>query len=626
MCIACNWSAMLGAAATTSLAAAIHANAARATLPRRRLLQAGALMAAAAVTPPLLQGGAAHAGPGPMGSPADGAADWIFSGGGIYTMNPAQPWAQAVAVRGNRIVYVGDGTGVERWRGPRTRLVDLKGRMLLPGFVDSHNHLASLGATKLGVNVRGLQGKDTILAKVKDWIKDQPPGAVLRGHGWSMESMGGISPRREWLDAVTGDRPMYLLSFDMHDLWFNTAAMQLAGVSAKTADLSKTQYFERDPDGTPSGHSHEDASLQILLAMGFTSPETIREAQKLTIDVAPRHGITTYMEAGVIMGAGNQENEWVYRKLIERDQAGELPLRIVGTVWTRSMGDDPAKIAALLKDWNQRLRSDHVQISVCKLWSDGVLLSGGALTLEAFSDDPLNNGRMTFDGEHIQRQIEATQKAGFDMHIHVDADGSTRTVLDAYERAFARIGNRGTRHVICHNTMVHPNDIPHYKKMGLIANATPLWGTDYDGIYRKSYEKRIGNQRIEERLFPYGDLQRSGTIISYGADIPGADLPELAPLIQLEAAVTRKRVGFPKDEPLVARQRVSVAEALRNYTWNGAYQLRLEDKVGSIETGKLADLVVLGADLFKVVPEQIHTVPVLLTLMDGRPTHNTLQT
>jgi len=180
------------------------------------------------------------------------------------------------------------------------------------------------------------------------------------------------------------------------------------------------------------------------------------------------------------------------------------------------MRDDPREIAALLRAWNQRLRSDHVQISICKLWSDGVLLSGGALTLEAYSDDPLSHGRMTFDGDHIQRQIEATQEAGFDMHIHVDADGSTRTVLDALERARDQIGNRGTRHTVCHNTMVHPDDIPRYQQLGVIANATSLWGTDYDGVLRAPYEKRIGNKRIEERLLPYGDLERAGTLVTYG--------------------------------------------------------------------------------------------------------------
>jgi predicted amidohydrolase YtcJ len=553
---------------------------------------------------------------------ATGAADWLFSGGLVYTVDPTRPHAEAVAVRGDTIVYVGDRAGAAAWKGKDTREVDLSGRMLLPGFVDAHDHLSCLGATKLGVNVRGLKGNEAILERVRSWVEQQPEDAVLRGHGWSMESFGGASPRREWLDAVTGDRPMYVLSFDMHDLWFNTAAMRLAGVTATTPDLSKTQYYERDPDGTPTGHCHEDASMQILLAMGFSSPETIREAQKLTIDRAPGYGITTFMEAGVLIGPTNHESEWVYRQLIERDRRGDLPLRVVGTVWTRSMRDDPREIAALLRAWNQRLRSDHVQISICKLWSDGVLLSGGALTLEAYSDDPLSHGRMTFDGDHIQRQIEATQEAGFDMHIHVDADGSTRTVLDALERARDRIGNRGTRHTICHNTMVHPDDIPRYKQLGVIANATPLWGTDYDGVLRASYEKRIGTKRIEERLLPYGDLERAGAIVTYGADIPGVDLPEIAPLIQIEAAVTRKRPGFPDDLPLVPRQRVTVAEAIKNATWNGAYQLRLEDRIGSIEVGKQADLVVLGADLFQVPPERIHAVPVVLTLMDGRPTHD----
>ena len=582
------------------------------------------LLTAGVLSPPWARAAEPHSESATAPDPAAGKADWLFLGGTISTVNPDQPAAEAVAVRGRRIVYVGDGDGAEAWRGADTRVVDLDGRMLLPGFVDAHDHLTSLGATKLGVNVRGLMGKEAILARVAEWVKQQPADAVLRGHGWSLRSFDDVSPRREWLDEVTGDRPMYLLSFDMHDLWFNTAAMKLAGIDAQTPDISPTQNYERDADGTPTGHCHEDANLRVLLAMGFARPETIRESQKLTIDRAPGHGITTFMEAGVLMGPTNHESEWVYRQLIERDQRGDLPLRVVGTVWTRSMRDDPRAVAALLSRWNRSLRSDHVQISICKLWSDGVLLSGGALTLEAYADDPLNHGRMTFDGEHIQRQIEATQQAGFDMHIHVDADGSTRTVLDAFERARERIGNRGTRHAICHNTLVHPDDIPRYKQLGVIANATPLWGTDYDGIYRLSYERRIGRRRIEERLFPYGDLQRAGAIVTYGADIPGVDLPEIAPLIQIEAAVTRKRPGFPEDLPLVPRQRVTVAEAIRNYTWNGAYQLRLEDEVGSIEVGKLADLVVLGADLFEVLPERIHEVPVLLTLMDGQPTHDAL--
>jgi predicted amidohydrolase YtcJ len=158
--------------------------------------------------------------------------------------------------------------------------------------------------------------------------------------------------------------------------------------------------------------------------------------------------------------------------------------------------------------------------------------------------------------------------------------------------------------------------------MGVIANCTPIWGTDYDGQQYDVYEARLGPQRMEERLYPYGDLVRSGAVVTYGADLPGSQVHEIAPLMQIEAAVTRKRPGFPDDRPLVRRQRIGLHDALRGYTINGAYQLRLEENVGSLEVGKLADLTVLAANLFDVDEDEIHAVPILLTMMDGRVTHD----
>jgi predicted amidohydrolase YtcJ len=230
---------------------------------------------------------------------------------------------------------------------------------------------------------------------------------------------------------------------------------------------------------------------------------------------------------------------------------------------------------------------------------------------------------MTFPSQAIEAQIEAVQAAGFDMHIHVDADGSARVVLDAYEKVLRRLGTRGgPRHVLAHNSMVDPADIGRYAQLGIIANCTPLWGTDYNGQYRAIYTTMLGVERVEERLLPYGDLVRSGAVVTYGSDIPGVDIPEIPPLIQIEALLTRTRPGYPDDEPLVARQRIGLHDALRGYTANGAYQLRLEHRTGSLTVGKAADLTVLGADLFRVGPEEIHAVPVLLTMMDGRITHD----
>lgn len=532
-------------------------------------------------------------------------------------------------MRGADLVHVGTRDAADPFVDAGTELIDLGGRMCLPGFVDAHNHLASMALSKLGVNLSGIIGRDAVLAAIRDWVALQPPDAPLRGHGWMPDSFEERSPRREWLDEITGQRPMYLFSADAHDSWFNTAAMRAAGISAATADPDPgAQYWVRDPDGTPTGHAVEGAAtIPIIVGQDLFSIGNVRAAQELTLQPAPSWGMTAYFEAGTIVGATSEDSRWVFEDLIAQDHAGTLPVRVGGSYWTRTPADDPRAIADGLSRWNRELRFDHVRISTCKMWADGTFMSGGALMLSpCCGDAPDDLGAMTFPPEHIEAQIEAVQAAGFDMHIHIDADGSARVVLDAYEQVRRRLGTRsGTyrpRHVLAHNSMVDPVDITRYAPLGLIANCTPLWGTDYNGQYRDIYTRMLGPERVEERLFPYGDLVRSGAVVTYGSDIPGVDIPEIPPLIQIEALLTRQRPGHPEDVPLVARQRIGLHDALRGYTANGAYQLRLEHRTGALRTGMAADLTVLGADLFAIDPHQIHAVPVVLTMMDGRITHD----
>jgi predicted amidohydrolase YtcJ len=212
------------------------------------------------------------------------------------------------------------------------------------------------------------------------------------------------------------------------------------------------------------------------------------------------------------------------------------------------------------------------------------------------------------------------------MHIHAEGDATIRIVLDAIEDVQTRLGSQGRRHTMCHIALAHPDDVKRFKSLGVIANGTPLWATNYNGVEVERFNRLYGAKRVEERVLPYGDLIRSGATVTFGADIPGVDIDEIPPLLQLEAAVTRKRPGFPDDPAMVVRQRMSVEEAICAYTINGDYQLRLEDQIGSIEVGKKADLIVLGANLFGVDSEDIHNVPVLLTLMDGKARHDRLQT
>ena len=545
----------------------------------------------------------------------------VFRGGSICTMDPSRPWAQCVVVDGERIVFVGDEAQAREHVPHPNDVVDLAGGMLLPGFIDAHDHFAMMAVGKLGVDLSGLIGKDAILARIRDYVARHPGQKVYRGFGWYPGSFTEQSPRREWLDAITGDVPMVIPSADVHDLWFNTAAMKAAGISAATPDPEANQYYVRDADGTPTGHAIEAAvSLPILAAVGTFSVETCREAQALTLDRAPSYGLTAYFEAGVTLGETSASGEPIYADFVQRDLDGRLDLRVAGSYWTRSESDDPHVVVAALADWNARLRSPHVSIAHCKMWADGTMFSGGSLLLQPSCGAHPSVGRMTFSRGHIAAQVRAVQEAGFDMHIHVDGDGSARTVLDAYQDVQEQIGRGSSRHAIAHNTLVSPDDIPRYAQLGLIANCTPLWGTDYHGQYRQIYTDLLGAERVEEGVMPYGDLVRSGATVTYGADLPGVDVDEVPPLIQIEAAVTRKRPGFPDDAPFVPRQRVGLADALRAYTINGAYQLRMEEEIGSIEEGKRADLVVLGANLFEVPPEEIHQVPVVLTMMDGRVT------
>ena len=334
--------------------------------------------------------------------------------------------------------------------------------------------------------------------------------------------------------------------------------------------------------------------------------------------------MTSYFDAGVVVGPASGAADFVWRDLIARDNAGELPLRIVGSVWTRNHDDDPRAIAEELAAWSREFRSDHVQINNCKMWTEGTWSTRTALLLEPYADEPANRGVMVMTPEHIKAQVEACHKAGFDMHIHCDADGSTRATLDAIEDVQNRLGRQGRRHTLCHVSLTHPDDVKRFKPLGINVNGTPLWATNYNGAEIERTARMLGKQRVEERLYPYGDLIRSGANFTIGADLPGVDIDEVPPLFQLEAAVTRRRPGFPNDSVLVEHQRMTVEEAIRAYTINGAYQLRMEDKIGSIEVGKLADLVVLGKSLFEAKPEEIHRVPVLLTLMDGKARHDKL--
>jgi predicted amidohydrolase YtcJ len=546
-----------------------------------------------------------------------------FRNGTIYTLDARQPWAASLVVHDGVIAYVGDDDGAYAARLDNTVEIDLEGGFLMPGFIDGHDHLIGGALSKVGVSLEGLEGKDAVLAAIARYAREHPHSDVIRGHGWTPFTFGeGQQPHRTWLDTVTDVRPAMMHTYDVHDVWANTAAFLAAGIDADTPDPNPPlSYWPRDPDGFPSGTCCEpEAWVPIAVALGMFTVESVREAMSRTMTPAPSWGITTYFDATPIVNSMRLITD-TYEHLMAQDAEGGLPVRIVGSHSVRDPQVSPERVIRMLREMNERFRSPNLAITTLKLFMDGVGPQHTAAMLEPYADQS-HQGAFVMEPEVVQRYVEAANLAGFDVHIHACGDAGVRGALDAIEAVQTAHPQLAPRNTVCHLEFCHPDDAGRFAGLGVTMNGTPLWGTDYRGEFVDSYPTLVGAERFERDYCPYGDIVRSGALVTFGADCPGVEVHEIPPLVQIEAAVTRRRPGKPDDRPAGEHQRITLAEALRCYTLNGAIALRLEHLTGSLEVGKLADLVLLGANPFDVPEHEIHRTPVALTMLAGRITHD----
>jgi predicted amidohydrolase YtcJ len=494
----------------------------------------------------------------------------------------------------------------------------------MPGFVDGHDHLIGGALTKVGVSLAGLEGKDAVVEAIRRYAVDHPARPVIRGHGWTPFTFGvGVQPHRTWLDAVTDVRPALMHTYDCHDGWANTAAFIAAGIDATTPDPNPPYgTWPRGADGFPMGTCCEPESwLPIAIALGMFSMEAVEEAMRLTLFPAPTWGITTYYDASPIVNTHKLALE-VYERLIEIDTTGGgLPVRIVGSYAVRDPQMAAERAVSRLRQLHHEVRSPNLSITTLKLFMDGVGPQHTAALLQPYTDQPDNRGPFLFDPDVAHRHVEAANVAGFDVHMHACGDAGVRGALDAVERVQADHGHLAARNTVCHMELCHVDDIARFAELGVTANGTPMWGTDYRGEFMDAYPQLIGDERFNRDYVPYGSLLRSGALVTFGGDCPGVEIDEIAPLKQIEAAVTRQRPGRRDDRVCGPHERMSLADALRCYTINGARALRLEDEIGSIEVGKRADMVILAANPFDVEVHAIHAIEVQHTMLGGRFTH-----
>lgn len=550
------------------------------------------------------------------------AADYVFKNGKVYTVDARQPWAQAVAVKGNKISYVGSSVGSTQWVGPETQVIDLKGRMLLPGFIDGHNHFVAGAATKRGVNLAGSKDTEEMLRRIGAYVQANPRKSAYMGFNWEFPMLGDTGGTRAELDAISSDKPMIFFNEDTHHAWFNTRAMELAGIDKDTPDpVPGGSYFRRGPDGTPSGIAIEPDSWQkMAIATGlFGGREMLQDIVDEVFPILPRLGITAYHDMGI--WAPDMPSGYLgFELLIDMEKAGRLPCRVVGTYATRDGKSSPETHIQSLKEWSSRYRSELVQVTGLKVWADGVFLAHTGVQIEPYADQPETRGESDWTAEVLARWIETAYRAGFDVNIHTDGDLAVRRSLDAVEQVEKKLGPLGPLTTLHHVPTIHPDDLPRIAALGVGANMTPVWLIDYKGQYAEA-KRILGKEKVAKEYGLLVPLLESGVNVSFGSDIPGTDVEEAAPLLQIQVAVTGRMPGSTSTEIPPASRLPSLEQMIKGYTLAGARQMRMEDRIGSIEVGKLADLVVLERNLFDLPADQIAATKVLLTMMNGKVRH-----
>ncbi len=541
----------------------------------------------------------------------------VFRGGAVYTLDPARPWAQAVAVRGRDIVAVGSDAEATAAAGAGARVIELDGRMLLPGFVEAHIHPLLGGLLTSGADLQ-VPDRDAALTAVADYARANPDGPV-RGFGWRMDMFGREGPHRDALDPVLPDRPALLFAIDGHSLWVNSATLRQAGITRDSPDpVPGFSYYVRDAAGEPTGLVLEAPAL--LGVLDVVDPPTLERLTALLADwtgKAAAAGITAVFDAGMPpLGDDPDGLAEIYTALEAR---GALPFRVVVSHMAKEPPIDDAVAATLrLRD---RLGTELVTGGVLKILGDGTLEGHTAYLSQPYADRPDTVGQTPFAEEQWHRLIAEADAAGVDVHVHAIGDRTARIALDAIEAAIAANPARDRRHAIAHLELVDDADLPRFGRLGVIGQFSANWMAADPSITVTTVQ-RCGPERTATVYRPR-ILLDLGATIAFGSDWPGAGwFSTYKPLDAIETAVTRQSVGCP-DMPVLepAGERLDLAQALHAATLGAARQLRLDHLAGSIEPGKRADLIVLGDNLFGIEPHRIAATAVQMTMVNGRFTH-----
>lgn len=525
--------------------------------------------------------------------------DLLIINAAIHTMDPQRPLVEAVAVSGHHIAAVGRGVEIIKLAHAGTRVIDASGRLVLPGFNDAHVHFLSGGFQLANVDLRDARRPEELAERLRQFVAERPRGRWITGGDWDHESWPGAPlPTRELIDAATPDTPVFVSRLDGHMALANSVALRLAGVMRETKDPPGGLIVRNAKTGEPTGLLKDAAMALVTRVIPAPTFEEKLAAARAATEHAARLGVTSVQD----MSAGTDVG--VYQELLRR---GELKTRIYAV--------------SPLVDWERWSRtgvraafgSDVLRVGGLKAFSDGSLGSTTALFFEPYADAPDSRGlpadEMFPEGAMLQRVL-AADRAGLQVMIHAIGDRANDLVLSFFEEAARANGSRDRRARIEHAQHLRPQDVPRFGRAGVIASMQPYHCAD-DGRWA---EKRIGAQRCQT-TYALRALLDSGATLAFGSDWTVAPLD---PLQGIAVAVTRRTLDGKHPDGWVPAQKITVEEAVRAYTVGSAFAESAEKLKGSITPGRLADLVILDRDIFRIPPTEIEKARVTMTIMNGR--------
>jgi predicted amidohydrolase YtcJ len=512
----------------------------------------------------------------------------------VWTADARRPWAEAVAVAGDRIVAVGSSAEVRKLAGASTRVIDAAGGMVVPGFFDAHLHFVDGGHTLASVQLRDAATPAEFVRRIRDFAATVPAGVWITGGNWDHENWGGELPTRQWIDSVTPNNPVWINRLDGHMSLANSLALSAAGVTRATQDV-EGGVIERDANGEPIGILKDNAKGLVGRVVPAVHPSLDDRALEAAMDYVAALGITS------VVNMGSWDDVEVFRRAHE---AGRLRTRIYAAVplstWQRLRDE----VAA-------RGRGDGwLKIGGLKAYVDGSLGSRTAAMLAPYADDPDVTGVIVTRPDSLYAWTHGADAAGLHVMVHAIGDRANRMQLDIFERVARENGAKDRRFRIEHAQHLNPTDVPRFAALGVIASMQPYHAID-DGRWAG---RRLGPNRIAES-YVFRSLLDNRARLAFGSDW---DVEPATPLGGIYAAVTRRTLDDLNPGGWIPEQKITVEEALRAYTIDAAYAEFAERDKGSLELGKLADLVLLDRDITRVPPETIRDAEIRLTVVGGR--------